>query len=43
MSGKSGLPSMVFIEYLNRLSHLYHPEAKEALLLGLGAGLRPSS
>ena len=36
MGGVSAYP---FTEYQNYLAHLYHPRAKSALLLGLGAGI----
>jgi spermidine synthase len=35
----SGASAYEFTEYQNFLSHRYHPEARSALLLGLGAGV----
>jgi len=34
-----GVSAYPFTEYQNYLAHLYHPRAKSALLLGLGAGI----
>jgi spermidine synthase len=39
MSLHTGTSVYEFTEYLNFLSYRYHPEAKSALLLGLGTGL----
>jgi SAM-dependent methyltransferase len=39
MSKESGTSAYEFSEYLNLLSHRYRPDAKSALLLGLGCGL----
>ena len=39
MSKETGTSVYEFTEYLNFLSHRYHPHAKSALLLGLGSGL----
>jgi predicted membrane-bound spermidine synthase len=39
MSKETGTSVYEFTEYLNYLSYRYHPQAKSALLLGLGTGL----
>lgn len=39
MDRSTGLTSYEFTEYQNRLGWLYHPQAKRALLLGLGSGV----